>query len=88
MNKPSIVYAYKLTDFEVWQRDILVDYDIQSGITLCNGHYEARYDIYKLSKFLWFKTRAFAPQVRLETLEEVNAWLLIETGEHFSKDKQ
>ena len=87
MNNPNIVYAHKLTDFEVVQRNILsiVDYDMHSGIAY--GNCKAGYEIYKINKFLWFKTRAFVPQVRLETLEEVDKWLLIETGEHFLKDK-
>ena len=86
MNKPNIVYGSKLTDFEVLQRNILVDYDIYSTKVLGNGHYKAGYEIYKISKFLWFKTRALLPKVRLQTLDEVDKWLLIETGEHFLKE--
>lgn len=84
----DIKYNYKLKDFEVVQRNILTDYNIHSTQVLGNGHYKAGYEIYKINKFLWFKSRDFAPEVRLETIEEVNDWLLIETGEHFIKDNK
>ena len=83
---PNVTYKHKLSDFEVVSTNVLKDYNIYSSKVLGNGHYTAGYEIYEISKFLWFKTRPYAPRVRFETLKEVDDYIFTETGEHFIED--
>jgi len=78
----KISYKYTLDDFKVISTNILKNYNIQDTRTLGNGDYIQGYEIYRIEFSFWGKEILGNVQVRFETLEEVESYLLHETGEH------
>ena len=79
----KINHKLKRVDFIVHQVNILKNYNTQSLRTLGNGDHVPAYEISRHRSWFFglFKTTDVIPIVRFESLKEVEAWLLIETGE-------
>jgi len=77
-NKMRVEYKYKLEDYKVVSTTVLTSYDPLSGKNFDTERTKC-YELYRPTK-MWFREVLGTPITRLQTLEEVNEYLLIETG--------